>query len=186
MHPPSPEDGAVVFGAVTSAVCVAVCYSLTTLLGRGGILLFFPPIVKLRPGRNISQRKNKRREEAYLAELTRDASSTASTSLMAPSFISAWIRNLVMTFSSSSASSSNSLAFHTLLHHAIALRLNINPILLRDTSLVRRPFLFTTHPVNFMFPFDDLGFLRVTWLGGRSIRTRARGVRVAQVWCWPF
>jgi hypothetical protein len=46
----------------------------------------------------------------------------------------------------------------------MALRLNINPILFRDTSLVRRPFLFTTRPVNFMFSFGDLGFLRVTWL----------------------
>ena len=55
---------------------------------------------------------------------------------------------------------------------AIALRLNINPIHVHDTSLVRPPFLFTMRPVNPKFLSGDLGFLRVTWLGGRSARKR--------------
>ena len=41
----------------------------------------------------------------------------------------------------------------------MALRLHINPILLRDTSLVRRSFLLTTRLLDLAFQLGDLGLL---------------------------
>ena len=50
MYPPPPEGGAVVFGSGECGLRRGVLFFNDFALGRGGILLFFLPIVKLRAG----------------------------------------------------------------------------------------------------------------------------------------
>jgi len=101
---------------------------------------------------------------------------------MEPSLIPTWVRNLITTFSSSLAP----FFFFYLrglstLRLAIALRLNINPILLRDTSLARRS--FSSHDA----PGQLSGLLCVRpWRGGTSIGTRTGRVLGARFRRWAF